>query len=81
MKIEILMSIVTFAAAVIALTYAILTACKVLKFDEGTDKMKKIASAIRSGANAYLKRQYMKNSLVLPSHAEGTFISRTDCAL
>ena len=59
MKIEVLMSITTFAAAVIALLYALITACKVLKFDEGTDKMKKIASAIRSGANAYLKRQYI----------------------
>ncbi len=59
MRIEVLMSIVTFAAAVVALLYALITARKVMKFDEGTEKMKKIASAIRSGANAYLKRQYI----------------------
>ncbi len=44
--------------AVIALVFAYVQSCKVLKFSEGTDLMKKIASAIRNGANAYLKRQY-----------------------
>ncbi|MBO5725936.1 MAG: sodium-translocating pyrophosphatase, partial [Clostridia bacterium] len=34
------------------------TAKKVLKFSEGTDKMKKISESIRKGANAFLKRQY-----------------------
>ena len=29
-----------------------------MKADEGTDLMKKIAGAVRKGANAYLKRQY-----------------------
>ncbi len=58
MKIENLLVIITFIGAVCALVYALLTAKRVLKFSEGTDKMKKIASAIRAGANAYLKRQY-----------------------
>ncbi len=48
----------TFLGAVVALLFAIFTAKKVLKFSEGTDLMKKIASSIRKGANAYLKRQY-----------------------
>ena len=48
----------TFAGAVLALLFAVFTAKKVLSFSEGTDKMKKIASSIRAGANAYLKRQY-----------------------
>ena len=50
--------IFTFAASVIALLFALLTARKVMKFSEGTDLMKKISASIRSGANAYLKRQY-----------------------
>ena len=58
MKIENLLVLFTFIGALVALAYVAITAKKVLKFSEGTDKMKKIASAIRAGANAYLKRQY-----------------------
>ena len=58
MKLEVILVLATFLGALSALIYAIITATRVLKFSEGTDKMKKIASAIRSGANAYLKRQY-----------------------
>ena len=47
-----------FAGAALAGIYALLQAKKVMKFPEGTDKMKQIAGAIREGANAYLKRQY-----------------------
>ena len=47
-----------FAGAALAGIYALLQARKVMKFPEGTDKMKQIAGAIREGANAYLKRQY-----------------------
>jgi len=46
------------AGAAIALIFAFMQSRKVLKYSEGNDKMKKIASAIRTGANAYLKRQY-----------------------
>ena len=49
----------TFVGAAIALLFALFTAKKVLKATEGTDKMKKISSAIKDGANAYLKRQYV----------------------
>ena len=49
----------TFIGSVIALLFAIFTAKKVLKFDEGTDRMKKISADIRKGANAYLRRQYV----------------------
>ncbi|MBE6776928.1 MAG: sodium-translocating pyrophosphatase [Ruminococcaceae bacterium] len=58
MKLELVLVICTFLGSLFALFYAIITANRVLKFSEGTEKMKKIASAIRSGANAYLKRQY-----------------------
>ena len=55
---EKLLVIATFVGALLALIFALLTAKKVLKFSEGTDKMKKISQSIRDGANAYLKRQY-----------------------
>lgn len=55
---ETIVSILTFAAAAIALIYALFTAKKVLKFSEGNDRMKQISAFIRKGANAYLKRQY-----------------------
>ena len=48
----------TFAGAVLALLFALVVTLKVMKFSEGTDAMKKISASIRSGANAYLKRQY-----------------------
>ena len=50
--------IATFVGAVLALVFAVIMAKRVLSFDEGTDKMKKISANIREGANAYLKRQY-----------------------
>ena len=53
------LTIFTFAAAVIALLFAVGTAKKVLKFPEGTDQMKKISCSIRLGANTYLRRQYV----------------------
>ena len=53
-----IITIFTFAAAVIALLFAALTARRVLKFPEGSEKMKKISHFIRLGANTYLKRQY-----------------------
>ena len=55
---ELYIVIATFVGAVLAILFAVFSAKKVLKYDEGTDKMKKISSWIRSGANAYLKRQY-----------------------
>ena len=48
----------TFTGAAIALLYALFTTLRVLKFPEGTDKMKQLSAAIRAGANAFLKRQY-----------------------
>ncbi len=51
-------SFITLAGAVGALVFAFLMARRVMSFSEGTEKMKKIASSIRAGANAYLKRQY-----------------------
>ncbi|MBR4579588.1 MAG: sodium/proton-translocating pyrophosphatase, partial [Oscillospiraceae bacterium] len=47
-----------FIGAAIAGIFAVMQAKKVMGFSEGTDRMKKIAAAIREGANAYLKHQY-----------------------
>ena len=47
-----------FAGAVLAAVFALLQVKKVFSFSEGTEKMKKIAQAIRTGANAYLRKQY-----------------------
>ena len=44
--------------AAAALIFALILAVRVLKVPEGTDEMKRISSAIKSGANAYLKKQY-----------------------
>jgi len=44
--------------SVLALCFAGYLAYSILKKSEGTDEMKRIANAVRQGANAYLKRQY-----------------------
>jgi len=44
--------------AVLAIVFAVMQNRKVMSFSEGNEKMQKIASAIREGANAYLKHQY-----------------------
>ena len=55
---ELYLVISIFVGALLAIVFAVIMAKRVLSFDEGTDKMKKISASIRSGANAYLKRQY-----------------------
>ena len=47
-----------FVGAVVAGLFAVFQAKKVMGYSEGNDRMKKLAAAIREGANAYLKRQY-----------------------
>ena len=47
-----------FVGAALALVFALVQRNKVMSFSEGNDKMVKIASSIREGANAYLKHQY-----------------------
>ena len=51
---------IVFAAlgSISALLFAVFMARRALSFSEGNDRMKKIASFIRDGANAYLRRQY-----------------------
>ena len=51
---------IVFAAlgSIMALVFAVCMAKRALSFSEGNDTMKRIASFIRKGANAYLRRQY-----------------------
>ncbi|MFA5093429.1 MAG: sodium-translocating pyrophosphatase [Candidatus Omnitrophota bacterium] len=49
--------------SILALGFAFYLAISILKMDEGTDKMKEIAHAVRIGAQAYLKRQYLGVSM------------------
>ena len=44
--------------SILALLFVLYQARKVLRFSEGSDLMKRISKAVRTGANAYLKRQY-----------------------
>lgn len=47
------------ALAIIGIIYGAYLATGIFKRSEGTEKMKKISGAIRTGADAYLKRQFM----------------------
>lgn len=47
-----------FVGFALAVGFALVQARKVMSYSEGTEKMRKIAMSIRSGANAYLRQQY-----------------------
>ena len=49
---------ISLFASICALAFAYLQAKKVLSADEGTDRMKQISQFVRTGASAFLKRQY-----------------------
>ena len=53
------------ASAILALLVGWFLVVQVLKQDEGTDKMKEIATAIQVGAWAYLKRQFRTIGMIL----------------
>src|SRR4030042_1134622 len=50
--------IAVLVVAIIGLLYAVYLARQVLRQPEGTEKMKHLSMAIRTGGNAYLKRQF-----------------------
>ncbi len=52
------------AASLLALLFAFIFFKQMMKEDEGTDLMKKIASHVRKGAMAYLKQQYKVVTIV-----------------
>ncbi|MFH1359791.1 MAG: sodium-translocating pyrophosphatase [Candidatus Omnitrophota bacterium] len=49
--------------SLVALAFAVYLVFSILKKEEGTDRMKEIANAVKEGAGAYLKRQYMGVSI------------------
>ena len=49
---------IVLVASILALTFAFIFYKQMMKQDEGTDLMKKIAAHVRKGAMAYLKQQY-----------------------
>jgi len=49
---------IVLAASILALAFAFIFYKQMMKEDEGTDLMKKIAAYVRKGAMAYLKQQY-----------------------
>ena len=51
--------IVALAAGVVALFFALGMAIRVLRSDAGTERMQDIGDAIREGANAFLRREYL----------------------
>ena len=50
--------ILAIAAGAVALAFAAFLAMRVLRADEGTERMREIGAAIQEGANAFLKREY-----------------------
>src|SRR3989344_5779685 len=49
---------IVFAASIASILFSLFLARNVLAQEKGSEKMEQIASAIRMGANSYLKRQY-----------------------
>ena len=45
--------------SIVAILFAIFLIWKIMRYDEGSLEMKKIASSVQEGAYAYIKRQYM----------------------
>lgn len=56
--------LIALAASILALGFAFLFFKQMMKEDEGTDLMKKIARHVREGAMAYLKQQYKVVTIV-----------------
>lgn len=58
MDIQLIALFLSPATAIIALGYGIYLAKKIMKEEQGSEKLKTIAKAVKDGAMAYLKRQF-----------------------
>ena len=47
-----------FGIAIVGLLYALFLRSQILRYDKGTKEMQEIWNAIKSGADAYLRRQF-----------------------
>jgi K(+)-stimulated pyrophosphate-energized sodium pump len=61
---EIIVWLIAFGASICAMVQAYLFYNWMMKCDEGTEAMQTIAAAVRHGANAYLRQQYIVVSIV-----------------
>jgi len=61
--------------AVLALVYAALLARGILRKDQGTPRMQSVASAIRRGANTYLRTQFRRVVLVIGVLTVGLYLT------
>ena len=46
-------------SAIGALSFALFLSIRILRYNEGTERMREIADAVREGAQAYIQRQYL----------------------
>jgi K(+)-stimulated pyrophosphate-energized sodium pump len=58
MNIQLIALLITPITALAALTYGVILARRVLRQDSGSAKLQQIAAAVKSGAMAYLKKQF-----------------------
>ena len=78
------MIVYVFLISILALAFAAYFARDVLKQDKGNAKMQEIANAIRVGANAFMKRQYVSIatlSIILALIMLGTYYFLGDFSL
>ncbi len=54
----------SLAAGLVGVIYSLATAAWIMKQNSGSDKMKEISDAVREGATAFLKREYMSVAIV-----------------
>ncbi len=67
---------VVLGVAFMGLGYALLLVKQVREADQGTEKMQKVAAAIRSGANAYLGQQFRKIVVLIAVLTVVLFLTR-----
>ncbi len=54
----------SLAAGLVGVIYSLATAAWIMKQNSGSEKMKEISDAVREGATAFLKREYMSVAIV-----------------